>query len=483
MVKPRIVSIPKGNSDLGKRAVELSAEAGYELDEWQAYVLEASMRCAKDGRWAAREVGVNVPRQNGKNIIIQARELAELILVKSELTIHSAHEFKTARQHFFRMADAIENTPRLSKELKVGRFGSTGIRRSHGEEGFDFKGGRSMTFSTRTKGAGRGFSCDLLVMDEAMVIAEASMAALFPMKRARPNPQVWFTGSAVDQQIHEHGVVWSAVRKRGIEGAPALAYFEWSVEGDNPSAVPQSTLEDRAAWAEATPSLGIRISLETMEEEYLSLKHLPRTFAVELLGIGDWPNPDFVSSSPISLAAWMELEDTRSKTGEDVAFAFDVSPDRRGSISVASLREDGLWHVEVIEERAGNAWLPKRLAELVKAHYAGAVACDGFGGSASLIPAIEAEGVEVLTVTAQEHAQACGRFVDLIGEGNLRHIGQAELTGAVRAAATRPLGDAWAWSRKSSSANISPLVSVTLALSAAMTAPDSTPVIVLPAVG
>ena len=73
-------------------------------------------------------------------------------------------------------------------------------------------------------------------------------------------------------------------------------------------------------------------------------------------------------------------------------------------------------------------------------------------------------------LSAQEHAQACSRLVDTINEGNLRHIGQAELSGAIRAAATRPLGDAWAWSRKHSSANISPLVSVTLALSAAMTA-------------
>lgn len=73
-------------------------------------------------------------------------------------------------------------------------------------------------------------------------------------------------------------------------------------------------------------------------------------------------------------------------------------------------------------------------------------------------------------MTAGEHAAACGRFVDLVDEKALRHLGSSELTGAIRAARTRPLGDAWAWSRKNSSANISPLVSVTLALSAALTA-------------
>jgi hypothetical protein len=39
---------------------------------------------------------------------------------------------------------------------------------------------------------------------------------------------------------------------------------------------------------------------------------------------------------------------------------------------------------------------------------------------------------------------------------------------AIRIARTRPLGDAWAWSRKNSTGNISPLVSATLALSAAV---------------
>ena len=211
--------------------------------------------------------------------------------------------------------------------------------------------------------------------------------------------------------------------------------------------------------------------VETMEDEYEELRHLPRTFAVELLGIGDWPNPEMASTNPIDIAAFDELEDPLSKRGSAVVFGFDVSPDRRGSISVASLREDGLWHVEVVDDKGGTAWMPKRLAELAKSHKPVAVVCDGYGPAASLVEKLTQDHhIEVTMLSAQEHAQACSRLVDTINEGNLRHIGQAELSGAIRAAATRPLGDAWAWSRKHSSANISPLVSVTLALSAAMTA-------------
>jgi hypothetical protein len=38
------------------------------------------------------------------------------------------------------------------------------------------------------------------------------------------------------------------------------------------------------------------------------------------------------------------------------------------------------------------------------------------------------------------------------------------MTAALRGVEIRPLGDAWAWSRKNSNVDISPLVSATLAL-------------------
>ena len=110
--------------------------------------------------------------------------------------------------------------------------------------------------------------------------------------------------------------MFSAVRKRGIAGSPKLAYFEWSAgngepEKDNPAAVSRA-LRDKAAWAQANPALGGRIPVETMEDEYEELRHLPRTFAVEL-GIGDWP--EMASTNPIDIAAFDELEDPLSKRG------------------------------------------------------------------------------------------------------------------------------------------------------------------------
>jgi hypothetical protein len=51
-----------------------------------------------------------------------------------------------------------------------------------------------------------------------------------------------------------------------------------------------------------------------------------------------------------------------------------------------------------------------------------------------------------------------------VEQERLRHLGTPEMAAAVGGAAKRPLGDAWAWSRKNSTVDITPLVASTLAL-------------------
>jgi hypothetical protein len=73
------------------------------------------------------------------------------------------------------------------------------------------------------------------VLDEAMAIPEAMHGALLPTLSARPNPQVWYTGSAVDQEEMENGVVFARVRERAVKGEdPSLAYFGWSPPFEHP---------------------------------------------------------------------------------------------------------------------------------------------------------------------------------------------------------------------------------------------------------
>lgn len=45
------------------------------LDPEQELVLEGALGVREDGKWQTREVGLNMPRQNGKGEILLAREL------------------------------------------------------------------------------------------------------------------------------------------------------------------------------------------------------------------------------------------------------------------------------------------------------------------------------------------------------------------------------------------------------------------------
>lgn len=456
--QPRIRHVPDYTSSTGAEAIELAAMAGLYLDSWQQDTLTDALGELPDGKWAAREVGVEVPRQNGKGGLLEARELAGLFLLGERLIIHSAHEFATAEEALERMANLIEGCPDFSRRVKA-------IKRSHGQEGIYLTNGQRLRYKTRTKGGGRGFTADCVILDEAMHIPEAMHGALFPTLRAIPNPQVWYTGSAVDQESMEHGVVFARVRDRGVRGeARGLAYFGWSPPFDRPADIPESALRDPVVWAQANPAMGIRISAEYMEQEFESMDR--RTFAVELLGVGDWPRVGAdADGAVISVKTWLSLTDPNSVPVDPLVFVFDVTPDRSGTcVSVAGNRDDGLAHSEVMEHRRGTGWLAGWLADRVQSHEPAAVLCDEKGPAASLIPELREAGVHVDTINATEYAQACGKLLDGIEQRTIRHLGTAETVTALKGAAQRPLGDAWAWSRKNSSVDITPLVSQTIAL-------------------
>src|SRR5690606_38704952 len=257
---PRIRSVPPYAHTSGDEAIELCAMAGLHLDPWQQLVLRDSLGERDDGSWTAFEVGVVVPRQNGKGSILEARELTGLFLLDEELILHSAHEFKTAQEAFRRIQRLIDDTPTLKK--RVGR-----VRTSHGEEGIELKDGRRLRFVARSTGSGRGFSADLVILDEAFNLPGEAMAALLPTLSARPNPQIWYTSSAGMEESD-----WLRnVRKRGMAGEKAdrLAYFEWSAQTE--ARHYEQALDDRQEWARANPALGIRIKEEFIEAEQAAM--------------------------------------------------------------------------------------------------------------------------------------------------------------------------------------------------------------------
>lgn len=456
---PRHLWVPDYVSSSGQEAIELAALAGLDLDLWQQFVVINMLGERDDGRWAAFEVGLEVARQNGKGGVYEARELAGLFLLGERLLIHSAHEYKTAEQALDRMEALITNTPSLHKRLKA-----KGVKRSHGQEGIYLKSGQVLRYFTRTASSGRGFSCDFLGLDEAMKIKHSMHAAMFPTMAARPNAQIMYAGSAVDQDTMEDGIVFASVRERGIKGGdPRLMYVGYGAPFDHPDDVTDEAACDPANWAAANPALGIRITPEYIEIEQRALS--ARGFAVERLGVGDWPRTDGTEGRAIMPADWAAIADPDSIVRDPVCIAFDVSPDRAtASIASAGLRSDGRSHVEIIEHCRGTDWIVDMLVGIKKRQRPLAFVTDASGPAASLLPELVARKIEVHLVNSKEHAQACGMIYDGVDQGTLRHLGTSELSAAIAGAVKRPLGDAWGWSRINSTVDISPLVAVTLAL-------------------
>lgn len=460
--RPRVLAVPRTFlSSAGQEAVDLAARAGLRLDPWQQFVLDEGMGEKADGNWSSPEVCVNVPRQNGKGGIIEARELWGLFIGGEELILHSAHEFKTAKNAFKRIERLIRGCPDLHKRVK--RYWQT-----VGEEGIELHTGQLLRFIARSGGSGRGFTADCIVLDEDMILGDDAMAALAPTLAAVANPQTWYLGSA---GIGHQSVQLGRLRRRALAALesgvpdPTLAYFEWSINEHRDECGPKCSEHDDVAAVEsvlkANPAVGYRLTLEKCANERLTLGDT--LFARERLGVGDYPSDAADTWQVIGEDAWRALADATSRPSDPVAFAIDTTPERSHSaIGVAGL-SGAATHVEVVDHQPGTGWVVARAVELDERWSPRCWVVDAGGPAGSLIPDLRKAGLLVVSPKTREIAQACGQFYDRVAEQGIVHIDNAPLAAALAGAQQRPLGDAWAWARRGVSVDISPLVAVTLA--------------------
>lgn len=462
---PRILVRPPFSScELGREAVELAAMGGLVLDPWQALALEVGLSEDADGQWAAFEVGLIVARQNGKDSIFEALQLAKLLLCDDELIIHSAHEFKTAKEAFRRLTVLIDTSQDLrARVLRMVRNPS--------EFGIDLRSGQRLRFFARTSGSGRGWTADTLILNESYRLGGEAMAALLPTLSSRPNPQVWYGSSAPladSEQLHH-------VRARAVAGAAGgdagrLAFVEWSAPEDCDPADPE-------AWAQANPALGHRMSLEFVRAEFDAMP--AQQFGRERLSIPDEP---VGSAQPIPLDAWAALSDPDGAALElrDLTLGVDMPPDRSSAAVVAcGRRPDGTPQVEVVEVNGGSGWVVDRCSSVAMKRWVREVVIDGASAAAALIPALEAAGLTVRKTTTRDYTDACGGLFDAVVGSEVRNVPHPAMAQALAGASKRPLGDAWAFDKRKASADITPLVAAALARWGVTRTGDSAPVVLM----
>lgn len=448
---PRVRFAPRGRGDDGADAVALASSYGLTADDWQADVLADWLRRSRAGRWSAATCGLAVPRQNGKNAVIEIRELFGMVLL-GERILHTAHEVKTARKAFIRIASFFENErdyPELAGMVRE-------IRKTNGQEAVLLANGGGIEFIARSRGSGRGFTVDVLVCDEAQDLTDEELAALLPTISAAPlaNPQVILTGTPPDPAKRSQGEVFRRVRSDG-EGKrdPRLAWSDFGVTDG-----PLPDVNDRALWYAANPALGGRLNVAEVERE-LGLM-APETFARERLGW--WGDPEADEAGPIDLREWAVLTAVDPERVTSCTIALDVSPDRRSAaIGLAGLSGDRV--LVAVEAAGGSSWVVPKLRQILAEKRVVEVSLYPRSQAGALIPDLVAAGIKFTALTAGDMGQACSGFQVGVKERSLAHVAQAELDRAVANARVRVSGESESWDRKERSVDISPLVAVSVA--------------------
>lgn len=331
------------------------------------------------------------------------------------------------------------------------------------------------------KTGGTGDTLNLGIIDEAWSRPDnRTEVGMRPAMLTQPNRQLWLC-SMVPGASRAAGNESMYLRQKMRTGralveqgkTSGIAYFEFAAEaGMDPG--------DPGTWWSCMPALGHTITEKNIQADYDSMELVD--FCAEYLGW--WPQENRPTWQFIKEPTWEVLRDQNSQLTSAISIGVDIDPERRhAAIAVAGLREDGDWHVEVVEPGGRIAssiadldWLLPRLMQLVESHEPLAVVLDPKSPARSLLTPLAAAGVTVEAPNGLEVAAACSRFFDATGQvgydpenpapRRLRHLGQRSLNAAVSTARklTSPTNGTFVYSRVSGGSNLSPLYAVTLAM-------------------
>ncbi len=378
--EPRIKIEPKRVATDGTDAALLMSEYGSTLDPWQQIVVDCWLGKGKNNKYNVTSAGLSVPRQNGKNVCIEAREFFGMV-ISGEKILHTAHQVKTGKKSFRRLAAMFTDKrhPEITDLVK-------NIRYTNGEEGIELINGGQIEFTARSRQSARGFDgVSLLVLDEAQELTDDQLEAIMATLAASPTGtrQLIYTGTPPYPNCP--GTVFR--RRRNIsmtDPGEHSSWHEWSVAADS---VEEINITDRSLWYMCNPSLGIHLTEEFTEEELKTMS--PDGFARERLG---WWNPEVEEQIDYAIdhKAWNSCKSSELKPEGKTAYGIKFSADGSiVSLCGAVIPKDGPARISLIEQKPtgqGTQWL----ADWLNTRYnkASCVVIDGRNGVDVLVDKI-----------------------------------------------------------------------------------------------
>lgn len=465
---------------------------------WQEWFFIHALELLEDGSFRFKTILLLVARQNGKSTISLVLGLFALYILRWSTVLGVAQDLDTAEE----ILDLATELVTASQEDDDGdesplrpwlKDQVAKVVAINGKRALQLKGRRRWKVKAASRGAGRGFSGDLILFDELREQRNwLAWGAVTKSTMARPHALIFALSNAGD--------ILSAVLKHlrriahlslgdpdGIGELSALEKFALeseSVDADEDddtlfiaewSAAPTREKGDRDGWCEANPSMGYIIEERTIaganrtDPEWV--------FRTEVLC--QWP--DGAIESPYPPGTWdaglnvpvdgpdgPELAPEDRLTGPLVA-CFDVSQDQsKTHVAVAGFRADGRPQVELRASRVSTHWVEEFLSDPQVRNRVKYVTAQVRGANASSVlqqlkdskdfsmPIVDWGGQELLNA----YTDAFG----YITRGELAHNPQPALDAAAAMASTRNLGGVDVIDRKGSPCDASPLIAAIGAL-------------------
>lgn len=437
--RPRICVEPRRDKTDGTNAARLMKAYGVELDPWQKNVIDCWLGLTDTGEYVTTSAGLAVPRQNGKNVCLEAREFFGLA-VKRERILHTAHQTITSKKSFRRLESMFTDRrhPEVCALVKD-------IRYTNGEEAIELTNGGRIEFSTRSRQRARGFDgISLIVYDEAQELTDDQVEAVMATLAASTTGtrQILYAGTPPYPGCP--GVVFRRRREACLSNPSAHdAWHEWSVDGKS---ITDVNVDNKALWYATNPALGRRLTESFTEEELRSMS--ADGFARERLG---WWSPVLTAADDkaISAAVWDACRSTERKPDGKTAYGVKFSIDgSEVALCGAVIPTTGAARVSLIERRAtsaGTRWL----ADWLNARYnkASCVVIDGRNGVDVLVDKLsdtwKAKDCVIIPGTKAVLASV-GMLTDALHErGVTWYAGQEALRDSAVNAVKRPIAGGW----------------------------------------
>lgn len=329
---------------------------GKKLYPWQEWFLIHALEItgSLETKWMFRfrTVLLEVARQNGKTVVSEIIASFFMNVLKVEHILGTSLSVEKAEEVWEAVIADQENIPELNAQIAF-------VARRNGGKKLVLSGQRTYKVSAPTRRAGRGDSNDLVMLDEIREHRDwETWSASVASTNAKPNAMVFCFSNAGDPD----SIVLRQLRGQAIallEGGENMQDFGGEVDGSTLGLFEWSSPEgaetnDMDALAQANPSLGYGLLTErallSNRATFPDAKFRSECMCQQVETLLPEPFPEGAWKNGID-------EESRITPESELYFGIDMSQDRKWvTIAVCGMREDGNYHIEIVERKIGTEW-------------------------------------------------------------------------------------------------------------------------------